>query len=510
MARPYTVLMAEMTGKAPSHCLRIYSPLVNVIDNYLNENIMSNILPVIMAGGSGSRLWPLSRTNYPKQFLSLTNDISMLQGTISRLEGIEHAPVSLICNEEHRFLVAEQLRSSGFKHSGIILEPFGRNTAPAVALAALHVLESGLDSILLVLAADHLIKDDHIFRQTVEMAKPLAESGKLVTFGIVPTKPETGYGYIRSGSELDKEGAYTVEAFVEKPSLAVAKQYLEDGGYYWNSGMFMFTASRYLEELEKFRPDILTAVKNAYAGARSDLDFIRLDEDAFAKCPDESIDYAVMEKTCDAVVCPMDAGWSDVGSWSSLWEVSNKDEDSNVLRGDVVTECSQRCYINAPDRLVAAVGVEDLIVVDTKDALLVAHRDKVQNVKNIVNKLKADQRTEFSQHRVVHRPWGNHDHVAEGSRYHVKKVVVRPGERTATQIHYHRAEHWIVVSGTAKVRNGDEVYLVSENESTYIPLGNAHSFENPGLVDLEIIEVRTGTYLSEDDIERIGNDGEGY
>ncbi|MGR5195423.1 mannose-1-phosphate guanylyltransferase/mannose-6-phosphate isomerase [Vibrio rotiferianus] len=468
------------------------------------------ILPIIMAGGSGSRLWPMSRTQHPKQFLPLINNTSMLQDTIRRLEGLTHLPVSLICNEEHRFLAAEQLRSHRFEHSGIILEPFGRNTAPAVALAAFRAIEGGQDPVLLVLAADHLIKHDDIFRATVDKAIPLAEAGKLVTFGIVPSKPETGYGYIRRGDKLPEHDVYTVDAFVEKPGLSVAEQYLNDGCYYWNSGMFMFKASRYLEELEKFRPDILDAVKSAYSGAHNDLDFIRLDEKAFKSCPDESIDYAVMEKTNDAVVCPLDAGWSDVGAWSSLWEVSEQDEQSNVIRGDVLVDNSQSCYINSSNRLIAAVGVEDLVIVDTKDALLVAHRDKVQDVKNIVSSLKQKERSEFQRHREVYRPWGMHDHVAEGERYNVKKVVVKPGHKTAMQLHYHRAEHWVVVSGTAVVYRGTEKHIVTENESIYIPVGTEHCFENPGKFPLEIIEVRTGGYLSEDDIVRTDSKNEGY
>ncbi|EJG0778689.1 mannose-1-phosphate guanylyltransferase/mannose-6-phosphate isomerase [Vibrio parahaemolyticus] len=471
---------------------------------------MSFVLPVIMAGGSGSRLWPMSRTHYPKQFLSLTNDMSMLQDTITRLEGITHAPVSLICNEEHRFLVAEQLRSGNFEHSGIILEPFGRNTAPAVALAALRAVENEQNPTLLILAADHLIKNNDVFIKTIESALPLAKAGKLVTFGIVPTKAETGYGYIRRGISVEGSCAYKVDSFVEKPSLSIAEQYLQEGNYYWNSGMFMFTASRYLEELEKYRPDILKSVKSAYAGAHKDLDFIRLDETAFASCPDESIDYAVMEKTSDAVVCPMDAGWSDVGAWSSLWDVSEQDEMENVLRGDIVAEGTKRCYVNSSSRLVATVGVEDLVIVDTQDALLVAHRDKVQDVKNVVSSLKVQGRSEFQHHREVYRPWGMHDHIAEGKRYHVKKVTVKPGGRTATQVHHHRAEHWIVVSGTARVQNGNDTYLVTENQSTFIPVGAPHSFENPGIIPLELIEVRTGSYLEEDDIVRIDQDGEGY
>ncbi|EGQ7916935.1 mannose-1-phosphate guanylyltransferase/mannose-6-phosphate isomerase [Vibrio parahaemolyticus] len=466
------------------------------------------LIPIILAGGTGSRLWPLSRKLYPKQFLKITGNSSMLQQTLSRLQELEHKEPILICNEEHRFLAAEQLRSHNVEHSGIILEPCGRNTAPAVALAALRAIEGEQDSILLVLAADHLIKDDYIFCKTVEKAIPLAESGKLVTFGIVPTKPETGYGYIRRGDKLSQHEAYSVDAFVEKPNLSVAKQYLNDGGYYWNSGMFMFKASRYLEELEKFRPDILDAVKSAYSGAHNDLDFIRLNENAFKKCPDESIDYAVMEKTSDAVVCPLDAGWSDVGSWSSLWEVSAQDECMNVVRGDVLIENSARCYINSTNRLVATVGVEDLVIVDTKDAVLVAHRDKVQDVKNIVSCLKADKRSEFQYHREVYRPWGMHDHIAEGKRYNVKKVIVKPGQKTAMQLHYHRAEHWVVVSGTAMVYRGEETHIVTENESIYIPVGIQHCFENPGKVPLEIIEVRTGSYLAEDDIVRPQVDSE--
>lgn len=469
-----------------------------------------NILPVIMAGGSGSRLWPMSRTHYPKQFLSLTSDLTMLQETIKRLDGIEHAPATLICNEEHRFLVAEQLRSAQLDHSGILLEPFGRNTAPAVALAALHSQASGRDPVLLVLAADHLIKNDSIFRSVANEAVKFADEGRLVTFGIVPTKPETGYGYIRRGSPVSGDVAYKVDTFVEKPDLDVAKTYLSEGDYYWNSGMFMFKASRYLEELAKFRPDIFEAVSRSFSSAKKDLDFIRIDEQEFAQCPDESIDYAVMEHTNDAVVVPLDAGWSDVGAWSSLWEVSDQDVNKNVFRGDVEAFNSTGCYINAPERLVASVGVNDLVIVDTKDALLVAHKEHVQDVKHIVEKLKSDGRSEFQQHREVYRPWGKHDHVAEGQRYHVKKVTVKPGQKTAMQLHYHRSEHWVVVSGTAKVYRDQEVYIIAENESIYIPIGVQHCFENPGKLPLEIIEVRTGQYLEEDDIIRTSTSGEGY
>lgn len=461
-----------------------------------------------MAGGTGSRLWPMSRTHYPKQFLNLSDSVSMLQSTINRLNGLKHSPISIICNEEHRFLVAEQLRSCSLPYSSIILEPFGRNTAPAVALAAFDSMKNGDDPILLVLAADHMIKNEESFRESVNNSIHLAEEGKLVTFGIVPTKPETGYGYIRRGNPIVSSTAYVVDGFVEKPDINTAEQYLLQGNYYWNSGMFMFKASRYLEELKKFRNDIYYAVKKSYSGAKNDLDFTRIDDSEFFKCPDESIDYAVMENTADAIVVPLDVGWSDVGAWSSLWEISDKDDNENVIRGDVIADTSKRCFIHTEDRLVATVGIDDLVIVDTKDALLVAHRDKVQNVKNIVSILKEHSRNEMLYHREVYRPWGKHDHIAEGERYHVKKVIVKPGLKTSMQLHYHRAEHWIVVSGTAKVYRGSEIHIISENESIYIPVGMKHCFENPGKINLEIIEVRTGGYLSEDDIHRIPTDTE--
>lgn len=467
------------------------------------------ILPVILAGGSGSRLWPMSRTHFPKQFISLVNKSTMLQDTVKRLSNIEHISPLFICNEEHRFMLAEQLRQENMKHSGILLEPVGRNTAPAIALAALQAVEEGHDPLLLVLAADHVIKNTSAFTESVRSAVPLAEKGNLVTFGIVPDTPETGYGYIKQGQYIS-DRAFFVDEFVEKPDLATAEMYVASGEFYWNSGMFLFKASQYLKELEKHQPDILSSCQAALKGAHSDLDFMRIDELAFRNCPDDSIDYAVMEKTRDAVVVPMKAGWSDVGSWSALWEVNDKDANGNALRGDVLTEQTRNSYVYSQNKLVATIGVEDLVIVDTKDAVLVSHKDKVQEVKRIVSILKDAGRSEYLHHREVYRPWGNYDHVAEGERYHVKKVVVKPGERTATQIHYHRAEHWIVVSGTAKVRHDDKTYLVSENESTYIPVGSAHSFENPGKIVLEIIEVRTGSYLDEDDIVRIDSLGEGY
>lgn len=467
------------------------------------------LLPVIMAGGSGSRLWPLSRSLYPKQFISLASDKTMLQDTLLRLEGLAHQDPLLICNQEHRFIVAEQLRQQGLQHGGIILEPVGRNTAPAIALAALKAIKAGQDPLLLVLAADHVIQQSLAFTQAIEAAIPSAEQGMLVTFGIVPTAPETGYGYIKKG-ELVGESAYRVAQFVEKPNLATAEQYLSSGEYYWNSGMFLFKASRYLAELKTHRPDILKSCKLAMQGARSDLDFIRLDEDKFSECPDDSIDYAVMEKTQDALVVPMDAGWSDVGSFSALWEVSEKDSSGNAVVGDVMLEQTCNSYVYAQNKLVSTVGVDNLVIIETKDAVLVANKDKVQDVKNIVNQLKEQNRRECEQHREVYRPWGSHDEIAEGARFHVKHLKVKPGEKTALQMHHHRAEHWVVVQGTAKVTNGEKSYLVSENQSTYIPLGSAHRIENPGRVDLHLIEVRSGSYLKEDDIVRLEEYGVGY
>ncbi|MGJ7093653.1 mannose-1-phosphate guanylyltransferase/mannose-6-phosphate isomerase [Vibrio hannami] len=464
------------------------------------------ILPVIMAGGSGSRLWPLSRTHHPKQFLSLASENTMLQETVFRLKNVEHNPPLIICNDSHRFIVAEQFRASKIQHSGIILEPVGRNTAPAVAIAALNAIQDGEDPLLLVLAADHVIKDVAAFTESVTKAQELAAKGNLVTFGIVPNFAETGYGYIKRGGSVSEQ-SFSVDAFVEKPDQQTAQSYLDSGDYYWNSGMFMFKASVFLAELEKFRPDILAACKDAFVEKYPDLDFIRLKEDIFAKCPDESIDYAVMEQTDKAVVVPMDANWSDVGSWKAIWEVNDKDQNGNTTRGDVLTDDTKDSYIYSQNKLVTTVGVDNLVVVETKDAILVADKSKVQNVKNIVNELKKADRTEHLEHREIFRPWGSHDAIASGDRFHVKQVKIKPGGKTALQLHYHRAEHWIVVAGTAKVIRGDEEFMLTENESTYIPLGVPHAIENPGKLTLELIEVRSGSYLSEDDIVRIERDG---
>jgi len=456
-----------------------------------------SICAVIMAGGSGTRLWPLSRASHPKQFLSLHGKNTMLQETVNRLDGLNISSSITICNEEHRFFVAEQLREVE-KLGSIILEPVGKNTAPAIALAAFHSIKE--DPLLLVLAADHVIQDNAAFEKAVSAAIPLAESGKLVTFGIVPNEPHAGYGYIKGGKACNS--GFEVDKFVEKPSLDLAKEYVASTEYYWNSGMFLFKASRYLEELNNCRPDIYEACKNSLDTTESDLDFLRINKEKFEACPSDSIDYAVMERTEDAVVVPMDADWSDIGSWSSLWDISKKDENGNTAHGDVLLQNSNNSYIRSDEKLVAVVGIDDLVIVDTKDALMVAHRDSVQDAKIIAQQLKSQSRTEWESHREVHRPWGKYDSVDSGDGYQVKRITVKPGAKLSVQMHHHRAEHWIVVSGTAKVTNGDKTFLLSENESTYIPIGVIHALENSGKTILELIEVQSGSYLGEDDIVR--------
>lgn len=460
------------------------------------------ILPIIMAGGTGSRLWPLSRELFPKQFQKLYGQTTMLQATILRLQGLDCLPPLVICNEEHRFIVAEQLRQIGQLDHNIILEPIGKNTAPAIALAAIYAAKYEDNPELLVLAADHVVLDEDAFRTAVVQAQIPVKQDKLVTFGIVPQSPETGYGYIKYNPNAREQSGFTVEQFVEKPDVATAKAYLESGNYLWNSGMFAFKAENYLNELKSHRPDIYSACSNAMQSIDIDLDFIRINKEDFFNCPTESIDYAVMEKTTNAVVIAMDAGWSDVGAWSSLWEVSDKDKDDNVITGDVLTVDSHNNYIFAETGLVATVGLDNIIVVQTKDAVLVASKDKSQEVKHIVNQLKADKRQEHSVHREVYRPWGKYDSIDSGHRYQVKCITVKPSERLSVQMHHHRAEHWIVVSGTAKVIVDGNEKLVTENESVYIPLGATHCLENPGKVDLEMIEVQVGSYLGEDDIVR--------
>ncbi|MDB9996328.1 mannose-1-phosphate guanylyltransferase/mannose-6-phosphate isomerase [Gammaproteobacteria bacterium] len=455
-----------------------------------------SICPVIMAGGSGTRLWPLSRAAHPKQFLRLHGEDTMLQATVKRLSGLDiQAPIT-ICNEEHRFFVAEQLREID-KLGSIILEPVGRNTAPAIALAALTAKD---DPLLLVLAADHVIQDEAAFREAVIRAIPLAEAGKLVTFGIVPSAPHTGYGYIKRGKDLGE--GFEVDAFVEKPSSDGAQDYFSSGDYYWNSGMFLFRASNYLEELKKFRPDILEQCQGSVMDVKADLDFLRIDKDMFESCPAESVDYAVMEKTSHAVVVTMDAGWSDIGSWSSLWDISEKDGEGNSTHGDVIIHNTRNSYVRSDNKLVAVIGVDDLVVVSTKDALMVAHKDSVQDVKMITESLKIQARSEWQLSREVYRPWGKYDSIDSGEGYQAKRITVKPGAKLSVQMHHHRAEHWVVVAGSAMVTNGDKTFLLSVNESTYIPIGVVHALENPGKVNLELIEVQSGSYLGEDDIVR--------
>ncbi len=467
------------------------------------------LIPLILSGGSGTRLWPLSRELYPKQLLPLLGERTMLQETVSRVAGLpDLAPPIVVCNESHRFMVAEQLRECGTPPQAILLEPVGRNTAPAVAVAALAALDHAPaaratrdpDPVLLVLPADHVIRDVAAFQATVSAGRTAAEAGKLVTFGVVPDRAETGYGYIR---RAQGDGpSYAVQQFVEKPDAATAQRYVDSGEYFWNSGMFMFRARVYLAELQRHAPAMLEACKAAMAAAKRDLDFTRLPAREFGACPGDSIDYAVMEKTDSAVVVPLDAGWSDVGSWSALQDALPRDARGNVATGDVLVEDTSGCYLHSTSRLIAAVGLEDHVVVETKDAVLVAPRDRVQDVKQLVARLKAQGRYETALHREVFRPWGSYDSIDTGDRFQVKRLVVKPGAQMSLQLHHHRAEHWIVVSGTARITRGDETFLLGENESTYIPLGTRHRIENPGKVTLHIIEVQSGSYLGEDDIVR--------
>ncbi|MEL1263671.1 mannose-1-phosphate guanylyltransferase/mannose-6-phosphate isomerase [Pseudoxanthomonas putridarboris] len=459
---------------------------------------MANLQPVLLSGGSGTRLWPLSREAYPKQFLPLAGDDTMVQATWRRVaELADRAPI-VVANEEHRFLVAEQLRQVDAPVPAIVLEPVGRNTAPAIAAAALQAMAAGDDPLLLVLPSDHVVRDVAGFQRAVRQAIPAAEAGALVTFGIVPDAPETGFGYIQADAG---EGLRKVLRFVEKPDAATAQAYLDAGGYYWNSGMFLFRASRFIEELAQFRPDIVDAVRAAHAAAKHDGDFIRLDKEAFASSPSDSIDYAVMEKTGHAMVLPVDIGWNDVGSWSALWDVAERDGDGNAHHGDVIAVDSRNSYAYA-QRLVALVGLDDIVVVETDDAVLVARKDRVQDVKQVVAQLKQDQRSQAILHREVHRPWGSYDSVDMGSRHQVKRIKVKPGAKLSLQSHNHRAEHWIVVKGTARVTRDNDVFELFENQSTYIPIGAKHRLENPGKDLLELVEVQSGDYLGEDDIVR--------
>ena len=474
---------------------------------FVMRPVSTPLIPVILCGGTGTRLWPLSRASYPKQYWPLggSGDETLLQQTQQRLEGIEAlgAPL-LICNDDHRFIVAEQMRQIGVEPGAILLEPMGRNTAPAVAVAALQATARGEDPLLLVMAADHVIRDAAHFRTAVEAGRSAAEAGRLVTFGIVPTAPETGYGYIEAAEPL-QPGALTpvaIARFVEKPDRTTAEQFLTSGRFTWNSGMFLFKASAMLAELERLAPEVVSCCRAALEQDVADLDFLRLEREAFAKCPSVAIDVAVMEQTALGTVLPLAAGWSDVGSWSALWDTADRDDDGNVLRGRVISEGSKNCYLRSEHRLVVGLGVENLVVVETDDAVLIADRSQAQNVKTIVKQLEADGSPEGKAHRKIYRPWGHYTGVVEDSRWQVKRISVKPGASLSLQMHHHRAEHWIVVKGTALVERDGDQQLIGENQSTYIPLGCRHRLTNPGRIPVELIEVQSGAYLGEDDIVR--------
>ena len=462
-----------------------------------------SLYPVILSGGSGTRLWPLSRKALPKQLLPLASDLTMVQETVRRLAGLpEIGQPLIVCNNDHRFLIAEQMREIGVAPLGIFLEPVGRNTAPAAAIAALTLLKRDPEAVMLLLPADHLIRDVPAFHSAIRQGMDAVAAGFLVTFGIVPDAPETGYGYIQHGAALPTGGAHRVERFVEKPNLENAEKFLAAGDYFWNSGMFLFSCRQFLEELENTRPDILTACEESLNQGQHDLDFCRLDQTAFAGCPSDSIDYAVMEHTQHAAVVPTDIGWNDIGAWSALWDVGSKDANGNVLRGDVFLEGVENSLVRAESRMVAAIGVANLLIVETADAVLVADKSRAQDVKKVVDYLKASGRSEHEFHTRVFRPWGWYEGIDIGERFQVKRIMVKPGEKLSLQMHHHRAEHWIVVSGTARVTRDGVEELLSENQSTYIPLGTTHRLENPGRVPLHLIEVQSGSYLGEDDIVR--------
>jgi mannose-1-phosphate guanylyltransferase / mannose-6-phosphate isomerase len=463
------------------------------------------VYPVILAGGSGSRLWPMSRQLLPKQFLPLVSERTMLQDTVLRLAGMPGARgPTVVSNNEHRFLVAEQLREIGIKPVAQLLEPVGRNTAPAVGVAALLLAELDRDAVMIVLPADHLIRNVERFRAAVASAADLAREGALVTFGIAPDHPATGYGYIERGDPLPgRADAFRVARFVEKPDAATAQGFVEAGRFSWNSGMFVLGARRYLEELARHAPEMLKACEAAWSKSARDSDFVRLDAPSFDACPSDSIDYAVMEKTTAAAVIPVDIGWSDVGSWTTLWEVGAKDQRGNLVRGDAHVQDSQNCYVRAESRLVSVIGLRDAIVIETADAVLVANGGHAQKVKDVVTHLDSSKRTEHVSHRRVYRPWGYYESIDGGDRFQVKRIMVKPGAALSLQMHHHRAEHWVVVQGTAKIRRGEEEMMLSENQSTYIPIGTAHRLENPGKIALHLIEVQSGSYLGEDDIVRL-------
>ena len=466
------------------------------------------IVPVILCGGTGTRLWPLSRASYPKQYWALygKGEETLLQQTQKRLKGLKGlAEPLLICHEDHRFIVAEQMRQIDVKPKAIILEPVGRNTAPAIAVAALKAIDKGEDPLLLVLAADHVIRDEPQFLLAIEAGIMYAEEGRLVTFGIVPTSPETGYGYIEASKPLQSEPikGEPITRFIEKPDQNHAKKFLSDGRFTWNSGMFIFKASTIINELEQFCPEIVSSCRTALDQEESDLEFLRLEKEAFAKCPNSAIDVAVMEKTKFGTVIPLNAGWSDIGSWSALWKTTEKDSDGNVLRGQVIADNSQNCYLRSEHRLVVGLGVKDLLVIETDDAVLVAAKNEAQNVKHIVKFLEAKGKPESIAHQKIYRPWGNYTGVIKGNRWQVKLIEVKPGASLSLQMHHHRAEHWVVVKGTALIERDGEKSLLGENQSTYIPLGCKHRLSNPGRITVELIEIQSGNYLAEDDIVRL-------
>jgi mannose-1-phosphate guanylyltransferase/mannose-6-phosphate isomerase len=462
-----------------------------------------SITPVILSGGSGTRLWPLSRKALPKQLLALASERSMLQETIARAQGDGFVTPLIICNQEHRFLIAEQLRAVGVTGAKIVLEPVGRNTAPAAAIAALKVVEENPDGLILLMPSDHVVLNRPAFQQAVAVARQAAQDGALVTFGIKPAAPEIGYGYIKSAGPLtNAAGAFAIDRFVEKPDRTTAESYLASGDYFWNSGMFVFRAAAFLEELHRLQPRILECCKDALAHAHRDMDFIRLGEPAFVACPSDSIDYAVMEHATQAAVVPVEMGWNDVGSWQSLWDIAPRDAGGNAVKGNVLIEKSQNCYLRSEGPLVAAVGVENLVVVATKDAVLISNRDSAQDVKKIVEQLERRGSNQHILHPVVHRPWGTYEGIDAGANFQVKHIMVKPGQKLSLQMHHHRAEHWIVVEGTALVTCDDREFLLQPNESTFIPLGSRHRLENPGKTPLRLIEVQSGAYLGEDDIVR--------
>ena len=463
------------------------------------------ITPVILSGGSGTRLWPLSRALRPKQLLPLVSDKSMLQETVLRTADALFGPPLIICNEDHRFMIAEQVRALGISPEAIVLEPKGRNTAPAAAVAALYLSEKDkqTDGIMLIMPSDHVVTDEPAFIKAVYTAVTAAKAGALVSFGIRPNRPEIGYGYVRRGDvHAAAAGCYRIAEFIEKPDYETAKTYVADDRFYWNSGMFVFPVGEFLEELKHLRPDVLEAAQHSLAAAATDLDFVRLDRDAFSKAESISIDYAVMEKTANGAVVPADMGWSDVGSWSALWQISDQDADGNVILGDVATLDAKNCYIRSDSRLIAVVGVEDLVIVGTDDVVLVARMDRDQDVKRVVEEIANAGRSEHAVPRQVFRPWGWYRNLHEGHRFQVKEIVVKPGEKLSAQMHHHRSEHWVVVSGTAKVTKDGESFFIAENQSTYIPNTAQHSLENPGKIPLKMIEVQSGPYLGEDDIIR--------